>query len=139
MENADTREILRRCRIFAVVGLSPKPFRDSHRVARFLQEHGYRIIPVYPREERILGETCYRSLRDIPESVDVVDLFRRSDAVEPFVDEAIALRAKVIWMQLGVVHEPASEKARLAGLQVVMDRCPVIEYGRHFGDAAHPF
>ena len=138
MEQEDTREILRRCRTFAVVGLSPKPFRDSHHVARFLQEHGYRIIPVYPREERILGEICYRALRDIPEPVDVVDLFRRSEAVEPFVDEAIAMGAKVIWMQLGVIHEKAAEKARRAGLQVVMDRCPVIEYGRHFGDAPRP-
>jgi len=139
MESVDTREILRLCRVFAVVGLSPKPFRDSHRVARFLQEHGYRIIPVYPREERILGEKVYGSLPDIPEAVDVVDLFRRSDAVEPFVDQAIAMRAKVIWMQLGVVHEKAAEKARAAGLQVVMDRCPVIEYGLHFGGAARPF
>ncbi|HEV8376429.1 MAG TPA: CoA-binding protein [Candidatus Polarisedimenticolia bacterium] len=135
MDVPDTRRILETMQAFAVVGLSPKPHRDSNMVARFLQEHGYRVIPVYPREDSILGEKCYSSLRDIPGRVDVVDLFRRSEAVPPFVDDAIAIGAKVIWMQLGVVHEEAAEKARRAGLQVVMDRCPVIEYRRHFGSS----
>jgi predicted CoA-binding protein len=138
MEAADTRDILRRFRTFAVVGLSPRPERDSHHVARFLQDHGYRVIPVYPGETEILGERCYERLADIPSPVEVVDLFRRSEAVPPFVDDAIALGAKVVWMQLGVVHEEAAAKARRAGLLVVMDRCPVIEYRRHFGASPAP-
>ena len=138
METPDTREILRKFRTFAVVGLSPKPHRDSHRVAQFLQEHGYRIIPVRPGAESILGEKCYATLTEIPGSVEVVDLFRRSEAVAPFVDEAIAIQAKVVWMQLGVIHEEAAEKARRAGLLVVMDHCPVIEYRKHFGSSPRP-
>jgi uncharacterized protein len=138
METPDTREILRKFRTFAVVGLSPKPHRDSHRVAQFLQEHGYRIIPVRPGAESILGEKCYATLTEIPGRVEVVDLFRRSEAVAPFVDEAIAIQAKVVWMQLGVIHEEAAEKARRAGLLVVMDHCPVIEYRKHFGSSPRP-
>jgi uncharacterized protein len=138
MQMPDTREILRKFRTFAVVGLSPKPHRDSHMVARFLQEHGYRIIPVRPDTESILGEKCYATLREIPQKVDVVDLFRRSEAVPPFVQEAIAIRAEVVWMQLGVIHEEAAEQARRAGLLVVMDHCPVIEYRKHFGSSPRP-
>jgi len=138
MLSGGTREILRSFRTFAVVGLSPKPHRDSHIVARFLQEHGYRVIPVYPEADRILGEKCYRSLAHIPEKVEVVDIFRRSEAVRRVVDEAIAIGAKVVWMQLGVIHEEAAERARKAGLLVVMDHCPVIEYRRHFGSAPRP-
>jgi predicted CoA-binding protein len=138
MDPSDTREILRRFRTFAVVGLSPRPERDSHHVGRFLQDHGYRVIPVYPGETEILGERCYARLQEIPFRVEVVDLFRRSDAVPPFVDEAIAIGAQVVWMQLGVVHEEAAAKARRAGLLVVMDHCPVIEYRRHFGSSPAP-
>ena len=138
MLTPDTREILRSAHSFAIVGLSPKPHRDSHHVARFLKEHGYRIFPVYPGQESILGERCYSSLRDIPEKVDVVDLFRRSEAVPPFVEEAIFIGARVVWMQLGVIHEEAAERARRAGLIVVMDRCPVIEYRAHFGASLRP-
>ena len=138
MEGPDTREILRGSRTFAVVGLSPKPHRDSHMVARFLQDHGYRVIPVYPGEESILGEKCYASLRDVPVKVDVVDLFRRSEAVPAFVEDAIAIGAIVVWMQLGVRHEDAAERARRAGLLVVTDRCPVIEYRKHFGPSPRP-
>jgi len=138
MHSDDTREILTGFRTFAVVGLSPDPQRNSHLVARFLQEHGYRVIPVHPDAQTILGQKCYGSLRDIPEPVEVVDIFRRSETVPPVVDEAIAIGAKVIWMQLGVVHLGAAEKARLAGLRVVMDHCPVIEYRRHFGSAPRP-
>ena len=138
MGDADTRQILKSFSLFAVVGLSPKPQRDSHIVARFLQEHGYRVIPVHPGIGSILGEKCYASLRDIPESVDVVDLFRRSEMVPPLVEDAIAIGAKVVWMQLGVIHEEAAERARRAGLVVVMDQCPVIEYRRHFGIAPRP-
>jgi len=134
----DTREILRSFRTFAVVGLSPRPDRDSHIVARFLQEHGYRVIPVHPGVVTVLGERCYGSLRDIPEAVEVVDLFRRSEAVPPLVEDAIAIGAKVVWMQLGVVHEQAAARARRAGIQVVMDHCPLIEYRRHFGTASRP-
>jgi predicted CoA-binding protein len=107
-------------------------------VARFLQQHGYRIFPVYPGETEILGERCYASLGEIPERVDVVDIFRRSEAVPPFVEEAVRIGAKVVWMQLGVVHEEAATLARLSGLLVIMDRCPVIEYRAHFGDSARP-
>jgi len=135
---ADTREILKKFRTFAVVGLSPKAHRASHMVARFLQEHGYRVIPVHPGVGNILGEKCYGSLRDIPEPVEVVDIFRRSEMVPPVVEEAVAIGARVIWMQLGVVHREAAERARRAGLLVVMDQCPVIEYRRHFGSAAKP-
>lgn len=138
MQSADTREILKGFRTFAVVGLSPRPHRDSHIVARFLQEHGYRVIPVHPGVESILGEKCYDSLRDVPEPVEVVDIFRRSEAVPPVVEEAVDIGARVIWMQLGVVHREAAERARRAGLLVVMDHCPVIEYRRHFGSAPRP-
>jgi predicted CoA-binding protein len=138
MPGADTREILRSFRTFAVVGLSPKPHRDSHIVALFLQEHGYRVIPVHPGIDNILGERCYASLREIPFKVEVVDVFRRSENVPPLVDDAVAIGAKVIWMQLGVIHEEAAELARRQGILVVMDRCPVIEYRRHFGTAPRP-
>lgn len=138
MQSADTREILKGFRTFAVVGLSPRPHRDSHIVARFLQEHGYRVIPVRPGVESVLGEKCYDSLRDVPEPVEVVDIFRRSEAVPPVVEEAVDIGARVIWMQLGVVHREAAERARRAGLLVVMDHCPVIEYRRHFGSAPRP-
>ncbi len=138
MNGEETREILKSFRTFAVVGLSPRPDRDSHIVARFLLERGYRVIPVRPGVDRILGERCYASLREVPEKVEVVDIFRRSEMVPPVVEEAIAVGAKVIWMQLGVIHEEAAERARNAGLQVVMDRCPVIEYRRHFGSAPRP-
>ena len=144
MEDPDTRVILRTHRAFAVVGLSPKPHRDSHIVValppsgKASVEHGYRIIPVHPGVDSILGEKCYPALGEIPEEVEVVDIFRRSDAVPPVVDDAIAVGAKVVWMQLGVIHEGAAEKARRAGLQVVMDRCPLIEYRRHFGNSPRP-
>ncbi len=136
--SADTREILARFRTFAVVGLSPSPHRDSHGVARFLQEHGYRVIPVRPGAGNILGEKCYDSLRDVPEPVEVVDIFLRSEAVPSVVEDAVAVGAKVIWTQLGVIHREAAERARRAGLLVVMDRCPAIEYRRHFGSAPRP-
>jgi len=125
-------EILTTFRTFAVVGLSPRPGRPSHGVAVFLKERGYRIIPVNPEcgQATILGETCYPDLISIPEPVEVVDIFRRSENVAPVVDEAIRIGAKAIWMQLGSVHEEAAAKARAAGLAVVMDRCPAIELRR---------
>jgi predicted CoA-binding protein len=116
----------------AVVGCSPNPERDSHRIAKLLQARGHRVIPVNPGHRVILGETCYARLRDIPGAVDMVDIFRRSEQVAPIVDEAIETGAKIVWMQLGVIDEQAAAKAQQAGLTVVMDRCPAIEYRRLF-------
>ena len=117
---------------WAVVGCSPDPHRASHRVARFLQAHGYRVIPVHPGVDEILGERCWSRLEDIPaeEEVEVVDVFRRSDQAGRHVDEAIAVGAKAVWLQLGVIDEAAAGRAREAGLEVVMDRCPAIELPR---------
>jgi predicted CoA-binding protein len=126
----EVREILRSARTIAVVGLSDKPDRDSHRVAAYLQKAGYRIIPVNPAVSEVLGEKAYASVRDVPEKVDVVDVFRRPDAVPPIVDDAIAAGAKVVWMQDGIVHNEAAEKARAAGLKVVMSKCMLREHVR---------
>jgi predicted CoA-binding protein len=130
--DATIKEVLAAPRTVAVVGCSPNPARDSHRIAKLLQARGHRVIPVNPGQEAILGEKCYASLRDIPEAVDMVDIFRRSEHVAPIVDEAIETGAKIVWMQLGVIDEPAAAKAQQAGLIVVMDRCPAIEYRRLF-------
>ena len=116
-------EILDKYRTVAVVGASPEPGRDSHRVASYLGEHGYNVIPVNPQADQILGKTCYPDLISIPERVEVVDIFRRSEEVVPIVDEAIKIGAKAVWMQEGVVNEEAASKARDAGLLVVMDKC----------------
>ena len=124
------QQILKNYRTFAVVGISPKPDRPSHGVAAFLKEHGYRIVPVNPGHEEILGETCYPDLRSIPFPVEVVDIFRRSEEVPPIVDEAIEIGAKAVWMQIGVINEQAAAKARAAGLAVVMNTCPKIEFFR---------
>jgi uncharacterized protein len=130
--DATIRDVLASPRTIAVVGCSPNPERDSHRIARLLQEKGHRVIPVNPGHQEILGEKCYRTLRDIPEPVDMVDIFRRSEHVAPIVGEAIDIGAKIIWMQLGVIDAAAASKAQEAGLTVVMDRCPAIEYRRLF-------
>ncbi|MFB3089646.1 MAG: CoA-binding protein [Acidiferrobacterales bacterium] len=127
------RRILQQNRVIAVVGLSANWYRPSYFAAKYLQEHGYRIIPVNPRYEEILGEKCYPTLRDIPEPVDVVQIFQRADQVLPFGEDAIDIGAKVVWMQLGIVNEEAAERARQAGLDVVMDRCMKIEHARLFG------
>lgn len=116
-------KILDSSRTIAVVGLSAKPDRPSHRVASYLKQRGYRIIPVNPGETEILGETCYPDLSSIPEPVDVVDIFRRSEEVLPIVEEAIKIGAKAVWMQEGIVNEQAAARAREAGLLVVMDKC----------------
>ena len=105
----------------AVVGISPRPERPSHYVARYLQEQGYRIIPVNPTLETVLGERCYPDLKSVPERVDMVNIFRRSEHVGPIVDDAIAIGAKYVWMQDGVVDHDAAARAREAGLSVVMD------------------
>ncbi len=114
----------------AVVGISDDPERPSHFVASFLESHGYKIIPVNPKLTEWEGKKCYPDLLSIPEKVDVVDIFRRSEAVPPIVDEAIKIKAKVVWMQEGIVNEEAAEKARAAGIEVVMDRCMKKEYLR---------
>ncbi len=123
-------EILKNAKTIAVVGLSPSPLRPSYGVAAYLQSHGYRIIPVNPEINGALGEKAYPSLRDVPDKIDIVDVFRRSENVPPIVDEAIAVHAPVVWMQETVVHEEAAEKARQAGIFVVMDRCILKEH-RH--------
>ncbi len=124
------REILDAYRIFAVVGLSPDASRPSHSVAALLQDRGYRIVPVNPHHTELLGETCYPDLASIPFPVEVVDIFRRSEFAGPIVDEAIRIGAKAVWMQLGVIDHDAAARARAAGLEVVMDRCPAIELNR---------
>jgi predicted CoA-binding protein len=126
----EIRTILEAYRSIAVVGLSDKPDRDSHRVAAYLKQKGYRIIPVNPKVGEVLGEQSYPSLKDVPEPVEIVDIFRRPEAVPAIVDEAIAVGAKVVWMQEGIVHNEAAGKARAAGLQVVMNRCILKEHFR---------
>jgi len=123
----DIRFALEETRTWAVVGCSPDPGRDSHRIAALLQRRGFQVIPVNPAEENILGERCFPSVRDIGEPVDVVDIFRRSDAAGEHVDEAIEIGARAVWLQLGVIDEEAAARARAAGLRVVMNRCPAIE------------
>ncbi len=129
----EIKRILSENKTIAVVGLSPKWNRPSHFAAKYMKEHGYKIIPVNPGYDQILGEKCYKSLLDIPEPVDIVDIFRRSKEVPPIVEDAIKIGAKVVWMQLTVVNEEAAQRAREAGLEVVMNRCVKIEYGRIFG------
>jgi predicted CoA-binding protein len=126
---AEIADILKTCRIVAVVGLSPKPDRASHQVAQYLKKHGYRIVPVRPGCSEILGEKCYDNLKDIPFPVEVVDIFRSVEAIPAIVDEAIAIGAKVVWMQLGLTEPNSASKAEAAGVQVVMDRCMKIEHG----------
>lgn len=124
-------DLLKKSRVIAVVGLSSKQFRPSYGVAEYMQREGYRIIPVNPHEIEVLGEKAYARLEDVPEHIDIVDIFRRSEFVAPIVDEAIRLGASAVWMQEGVVHEEAAEKARAAGLAVVMDRCILKEHSRY--------
>jgi predicted CoA-binding protein len=130
---SDLRRILKTCRTIAVVGLSANWFRPSYFAAKYLQEHGYRIVPVNPAYPEILGEKCYAALSEIPYKVDIVDCFRRSEEIGAIADATIAIGAKVLWMQLGVVNEEAKRKAEAAGIEVVMDRCIKIEHARLFG------
>jgi len=127
---AEITQILQDYRVVAVVGLSDDPSRPSYRVAQYLQEQGYRIIPVNPGCREILGEKCYASLRDIPVPVEVVDIFRKVDAIPGIVADAIAVGAKAVWMQQGLEERDSARRARQAGLQVVMDRCMKIEHGQ---------
>ena len=124
------REILTQTTTIAVVGLSPNPSRASYSVANYLKNKNYRIIPVNPKQPEVLGEKSYPNLSDIPEKIDLVDIFRRSEHIPPIVDEAIKIKAKVIWMQSGIVNQDAAQKAKEAGLEVVMDRCMYVEHCR---------
>lgn len=122
------KEILETYHTIAVVGLSSRPYRASHGVSRYMKNAGYRIIPVNPMETEILGEKAYPSLDDVPEQFEIVDIFRRPEFVPDIVEAAIRRNARVIWMQEGVIHEGAAERARAAGLEVVMDRCILREH-----------
>jgi predicted CoA-binding protein len=132
-DSEKTRRILLRYKTLAVVGLSAQWHRPSYFAAKYMQEHGYRVIPVNPGYDAILGEKCYKSLRDIPDQVDVVDCFRKSAEIPAIADDAVAIGAKVLWMQLGVENAQARRKAEAAGLEVVENRCVKIEHGRFFG------
>ncbi len=129
-EHSEWQDILRNSKTVAVVGLSTDPTKDSHAVAAYLQSQGYRIIPVNPRAREILGERCYPDLLSVPVPVDVVNVFRPSHEVPAIVEHAIAVGAKAIWMQVGIVHAEAAEKARQAGLKVVMDSCMRLAHRR---------
>jgi predicted CoA-binding protein len=127
------RRILSENRVIAVVGLSADWFRPSYFAAKYMLEHGYRVIPVNPKYSDILGQRCYKSLQDVPEKIGIVDIFRKTQDVMPVAEAAIAIGARVLWQQLGVRNEAAAAKARAAGLEAVMDRCVKIEHGRLFG------
>lgn len=132
-DSEKVRRILTRHKVLAVVGLSAQWHRPSYFAAKYMQQHGYRVIPVNPMYDEILGEKCFKSLRDIPGPVDIVDCFRKSAEIPALADEAIAIGAKVLWMQLGVESADARRKAEAAGLEVVEDRCVKIEHARFFG------
>lgn len=129
----EIKSLLKRIRTIAVVGLSPRPNRPSHGVAKSMQKFGYRIIPVRPAVDEVLGERAYATLRDLPEKVDLVDVFRAPEYVDAVVDDCIALGVSRLWLQEGVINESAAQRARDAGIQVVMDRCVYRDYMRLFG------
>ena len=131
----DIDRILKESATVAVVGMSPRPDRPSHYVAKYLLENGYDIIPVNPQVDEVLGLKSYPDLKSIPRRVDLVDIFRRSVQVPPIVDEALEIDAPFIWMQDGVIHEEAAAKAREAGATVVMDNCTLREHSRRFGNS----
>jgi hypothetical protein len=133
METDRISELLKTAKTIAVVGLSSSPLRPSHGVAAYLQQQGYRIIPVNPTIDSALGEKSYASLRDVPEKIDIVDVFRRPEFVPDIVDQVIELKLPTVWLQEGVIHEAAAEKARQAGVFVVMDRCMLKEHRRRAG------
>ena len=126
-------ELLKRSKTIAVVGLSDSPLRASHGVSAYMQSQGYRIVPVNPTVDNVLGEDSYSSLLDVKEKIDIVNIFRRSEFVPDVVDQAIQLKVPAIWMQEGVIHEAAAEKARQAGILVIMDRCILKEHKARFG------
>jgi predicted CoA-binding protein len=128
----EIKEILKSAKVVALVGISDDNTKPSHKVGKFLKSKGYKVIPVNPKHDTIIGEKSYASLLDIPDEIDVVDIFRKSEAVDEIVDEAIKKGVKVVWMQEGVINEEAARKAKDAGLKVVMDRCMYKEYKKHF-------
>lgn len=133
MNDTQLTDLLREAKTIAVVGLSSNRMRASFGVARFLQRQGYRIIPVNPNETEVLGERAYACLRDVPDDVDIVDIFRRSEKVPDVIDDAVRKRPRCIWMQEGVINNAAAQKAESAGVPVVMNRCILKELGRLFG------
>ena len=126
------KEILKSSKVVALVGISDDRTKSSNRIGKFLQSKGYKVIPVNPKHDTIIGEKSYASLLDIPDKIDVVDIFRKPEAVDEIVDEAIKKGVKVVWMQEGVINEEAARKAKDAGIKVVMDRCMYKEYKKHF-------
>jgi predicted CoA-binding protein len=130
---AQLRRILKNHRTIAVVGLSADWFRPSYFAAKYMQEHGFRVIPVNPKYDAILGEKCYPDLKSIPDPVDIVDVFRKSQDCVPIAQDAVAIGAKVLWLQIGVINDEARRIAEAGGLEVIMDRCVKIEYARLFG------
>jgi len=124
----EVAEILKQSHTIAVIGISHKEARDSHKVAKYLKDHGYKMIPVNPKYKEVLGEPCYPDLKSVPEHIDVVDVFRNIEAIPGIVDEAIAVGAGCVWMQLGLAHNEAAVKALCAGLKVVMNKCIKIEH-----------
>lgn len=130
LDDDELKLLLSNARRIAVVGLSPDPARPSHQVARYLLDQGYLVFPVNPNCSQVLGLACYPDLRAVPEQIDIVDVFRRPENVAPIADEAIAVGAGCLWMQLQVVDEHSAQRARLAGMRVVMDRCIKIEHHR---------
>jgi len=125
---AEIRALLSGAKTIAVVGLSPNPARPSHRIARRLQQWGYRVVPVRPALREVLGEKAFARLADVPVKIDLVDVFRAADHLDPVVDECIALKLRALWIQEGIVNEPAAARALAAGIKVVMDRCISVEY-----------
>jgi uncharacterized protein len=130
MSDAELKELLRTTKTIAVVGLSNSPMRASLGVARFLQRQGYHIIPVNPNETEVLGQRCYPTLREVPDAIDIVDIFRRPEFVPEVVEAALEKEVRCIWMQEGVVHPEAAARSEAAGIPVVMDRCILKELGR---------
>ena len=130
---AGLRRILLRSRTLAIVGLSAQWHRPSHFAAKYMRDHGYRIFPVNPRYDEVLGQRCYPDLRSVPEPIDIVDCFRKAEEIPAIADAAIAIGAKVLWMQLGIVNHEAAQRASAAGLDVVMNRCVKIEHARILG------
>jgi predicted CoA-binding protein len=130
---AGLRRILRNSRTLAVVGLSAQWHRPSYFAAKYMRDHGYRIFPVNPRYDEVLGQRCYPDLRSVPEPIDIVDCFRKAEEIPAIADAAVAVGAKVLWMQLGIVNDEAAQRASAAGLDVVMNRCVKIEHARILG------
>jgi len=130
-DDAIIQKIFLTCKSIAIIGLSPDPTKDSHKVAKYLQEHGYKIYPIYPKEEMILGEKVYRSLRDIPESVDMVDMFRKPEIADTLIDEVLERGdVKVFWLQLGIVNNAACEKAKEHGILAIQNKCTKLEHAK---------